>query len=112
MTADQHERVVRDADERRGQHGGERLVVVAVAEQAQVHEQVDHLLLAEVAPAGRAERRQPERAELLLVPLGVGAGREEEDDLARLGRAGVDELADAPRDVLRLARRQCSPESR
>ena len=99
---DQHERVVRDADERRREHGDERLVVVAVAQQPQVEQQVDHLLLAEVAAPGRAVRRQAERAQLLLVPLGVGAGREQQDDLARRGRALVDELAHAARDVLRL----------
>ena len=80
----------------------ERLVVVAVVEQPQVGEEVDDLLLAEVAAAGRAVGRQPGRAQLLLVPLGVGAGGEEEHDLARLGLARVDELADAPRDLPRL----------
>ena len=98
----ERERVVRDADERRREHRQQRLVVVAVVQQAQVREQVDDLLLAEVAPAGRAVRRQPRAAQLLLVPLGVGAGREEEHDLARRRGAGVDELADAPRDRARL----------
>ena len=71
-------------------------------QQAQVREQVDHLLLAEVAPAGRAIRLQPRAAKLFLVPLGVGAGREEQHDLARRRGARVDELADAPRDRARL----------
>ena len=100
---DGDEAVVRDADERRGEHGDERLVVVAVVEQAQVAEQVDHLLLAEVPAPGRTVGRQPGGAELLLVLLGVGAGREEEDDLPRLRLARVDELLHAPRDRLRLA---------
>jgi hypothetical protein len=39
------EPVVRDAHERRRQHGDERLVVVAVVQQAQVGEEVDDLLL-------------------------------------------------------------------
>ena len=39
----------------------ERLVVVAVVQEPQVREQVDHLLLAEVAPAGRAIRRSARR---------------------------------------------------
>src|ERR687883_143508 len=47
-------------------------------------------------------RRQAGGAELLLVPLGVGAGGEEEDDLAGGGVARVDELAHAARDVARL----------
>ena len=100
--ADQHERVVRRADERRREHRQQRLVVVAVVQQPQVREQVDDLLLAEVAAPGRAIRAQPRPAQLLLVPLGVGAGGEQQDDLARLGVAVVDELLDALRDVLRL----------
>ena len=99
---DQQQRVVRDADERRREHRDERLVVVAVLQQPEVREQVDDLLLAEVAAPGRAVRRQAGRAQLLLVPLRVRAGREEQDDLAGRGRAGVDELLHAPRDVPRL----------
>ena len=101
--ADQHQRVVGDADERRGEHRQHGLVVVAVLDQAQVLKEVVHLLLAVVALARRAVGRQVEPAQLLLVPLGVGAGGEEEHDLARLGRARVDELAHAPRNRLRLA---------
>ena len=71
-------------------------------EQPQVREQVDDLLLVVVVAAGRAERRQPELAERLLVEARVGAGGEEEDDLARSRLARVDELLDAARDVLRL----------
>ena len=99
---DEQQRVVGDADERRGEHADERLVVVAVLEQAQVGEEVDDLLLAEVATPGRAVGREADLAQLLLVPLGVGPGGEEEHDLARARRAGVDELPDAPRDVPRL----------
>jgi hypothetical protein len=99
---DQHQRVVRDPDEWRGEHAHERLVVVAVLQQAQVGEQVDDLLLAEVAPAGGAVGGEAGLAQLLLVPLGVGPRGEEEHDLARRGRAGVDELLDAPRHVPRL----------
>ena len=99
---DEHERVVGRADERRREHGQQRLVVVAVVQEPEVREQVDDLLLAEVAPPRRAIRPQPRPAQLLLVPLRVGAGGEEQDDLARLGVAVVDELLDALRDVLRL----------
>jgi hypothetical protein len=102
VATDQHERVVRDAHERRREHRHERLVVVAVPQQPQVREQVDDLLLAEVAAAGRAVGRQAERPQLLLVPLGIRTGREQKHDLAGRGGALVDELAHAARDVLRL----------
>ena len=46
----QREPVVGHPDERRREHRQQRAVVVAVLQQAQVAEQVDHLLLAEVAP--------------------------------------------------------------
>src|SRR5207237_272514 len=52
--------------------------------------------------AERADRRQALTAELLLVPLGVGAGGEEEHDLAGGRRAIVHELAHAPRDRARF----------
>ena len=90
--AEEHERVVREADERRGEDGDERLVVVAVVQQAQVGEEVDDLLLAEVAAPGRAVGLQPGLAQLVLVVLGVRAGREQEDDLAGARLARVDQL--------------------
>jgi hypothetical protein len=67
-------------------------------QQAQVREQVDHLLLPEVAAPGRAVRRQAHAAQLLLVPLGVRSGGEEQHDLSRRSVARVDELSHAPRD--------------
>ena len=82
VTPDQDESVVRHADERRRQHRRERLVVVAVVEQPQVGEQVDDLLLAEVPAPGRAVCRQVLLAERRLVLLGVGAGGEQQHDLA------------------------------
>ena len=100
--AQQHEGVVRHADERRREHGDERLVVVPIVQQAEIHEQVGHLLLAEVAAAGLPVGGQAQRTELLLVPLRVGAGGEQQDDLARRCRARIHELAHAPRDVPRL----------
>ena len=99
----QHERVVGDADERRGQHGDERLVVVPVVQEAQVREEVAHLLLAEVSAARRPVGRQAGGAQLLLVLLGIRPGSEEDDDLARLRLTGVDELLHPSRDGLRLA---------
>ena len=72
--AQEDERVVREADDRRGQHGDERDVVVTVVEQPQVRQQVDDLLLAEVAASGGPVSRQAEGPQLLLVPLGVRAG--------------------------------------
>src|SRR5205823_10996856 len=45
--AQEDERVVRHADEGRGEHADERTVVVAVLQESQVREQVDHLLRSE-----------------------------------------------------------------
>ena len=84
--AQQRERVVRDADERRRKHGDERLVVVTVVQQAQITEQVAHLLLAEVPPARGPVGRQSDRAQLFLVLLRIGAGGEKQHDLARVAR--------------------------
>ena len=94
---DEHQRVVRDADERRCEHRRERDVVVPVVEQPQVGEEVDDLLLAEVAAAGRAVRREPFAPERLFVALGVGARGEEDDDLSGLRLARVHELANTCR---------------
>jgi len=80
----------------------ERLVVVAVVQQPQVVEEVDHLLLVVVVAAGRAEGRQAEGAQLLLVHPRVGAGGEEQHDLARRRLPRLDEVTHAPRDVPRL----------
>src|SRR5918996_4066467 len=68
---EKHERVVRDAHERRGENRGERFVVVPVDEQTQVHGEIADLLLAEIAAAGGAMRRETFSPERLLVPLGV-----------------------------------------
>ena len=100
--ADEDERVVGQADEGRSEHAHERLVVVAVVEEPQVREEVDHLLLAEVAAPGRPVRLQARPAQLLLVVLGVRAGREEEHDLAGGRLARVDELPHARGDVAGL----------
>ncbi len=100
--ANQDERVVRDADERRGEDGEQRLVVVAVLQQPQVVEQIDDLLLPEVAAAGHPDRRQVESPQLLLEPLRIRPGCEQQDDLAGRRCADVHELAHAARDVPRL----------
>src|SRR5207244_3941829 len=68
---EQDEGVVRDAHERRREDADESLVVVPVAEQAQVSEEIDDLLLPEV-PASRATvRRHADSPQLVLVPLRV-----------------------------------------
>ena len=110
--AHEHERVVRDADERRREHGRERDVVVAVLEQAEVREQVRDLLLAEVAASGRPVRGEAVPAERLLVALGVRPGGEEDDDLPR--EAAPDSTSSETRVAIARASpcRQCSPESR
>ena len=97
--ANQDKRVVRDADERRRENGQQRLVVVAVLQQPQVREQVDDLLLPEVAATRHPDRRQIERPELLLEPLRVRSRRKQQDDLARRGGSSIDKLAHAAGDV-------------
>src|SRR5439155_25464096 len=76
--AQQRERVVRDAHERGREHTHERLVVIAIAQQPQVREQIDHLLLAEVATPGPSIGGDAELAQLVLIPLGIRPGREEQ----------------------------------
>ncbi len=98
VPADQDEGVVGDPHQRRREDGGERDVVVAVVQEPQIREQVDDLLLPEVAAPGRAEGRKPLQPKRLLVALGVRPGGEEHDDLARKRRARVDELAHARRN--------------
>ncbi len=71
-------------------------------QQPQVGQKVDDLLLVVVVATGRAEGREPELAERLLVELRVGAGREQEDDLARGRLAGIDEILDARCHMLGL----------
>ena len=56
--AQEDERIVRDADQRRSEHGHERLVVIAVVQETQVGEQVGDLLLTEVTATGRPVGRQ------------------------------------------------------
>ena len=102
LRPDQYERVVRHADERRREHPEERLVVVAVVEEPEIREEVCDLLLPEVVAPRGAVGRQADSPQLLLEPLGVGAGGEEHDDLARRGHPRVDELAHTPGDVSRL----------
>ena len=103
---DEHERVVRDPDERRCEHRRECDVVVPVVDQPQVSEEIDDLLLAEVAATGRAVRREPFAPQRLFVALGIGACGEQDDDLSGLRLTGVHELADTRGDAPRLA---CAP---
>ena len=56
--ANEDEGIVRHAHERRRQDGEERLVVVPVLEEPQIGEQIDDLLLAEVATSGHPDRRE------------------------------------------------------
>ena len=54
--AQDHERVERDADQRRGEHRVQRLLVARVGERAQVGDHVDHLRVGPVAAARRSRR--------------------------------------------------------
>ena len=100
--AQRDQAIIRHADERRGEHRDERLVVVAVVQEAQVGEQIEHLLLAVVVASGAAEGAEALLAQRLLEQLGVGAGGKEQDDVACLGLARVDEGAHPPSDMLGL----------
>ena len=73
-------------------------------QEPQVREQVDDLLLAEVAAPGRAIRRQTLAPESLLVLLRIRARGEQHDDLAGFRLAGVDELAHTSCDPPGFAR--------
>ena len=81
--AQEVERVVRDAHERRGEDAHQGLVVVAVEDEPEVHLQVADLLLPEVAAPRRAVRGQAFDPQRLLVALRIGAGRKEEHDVPR-----------------------------
>ena len=105
---DQDERVVGDADERRGEDGQERLVVVAVVEQPEVRKKVDDLLLSEIAATGGPVGGQTERARApprttrrrsrprregrsrLVTPRRHRRARARARDVPRLGTAPVD----------------------
>ena len=99
---DEYERVVRDADERGGEHGRQGHVVVAVVQQPEVREEIHDLLLPEVPAPRRAVRGQALAPKRLLVRLRIGPRREQHDDLPRGGRTGVDELPHPPGDRPRL----------
>ena len=81
--ADQPQPVVRHPHQRRGQHRQQRPVVGAVDQQAQVGEQIAHLLLAVVAAAGGAHGGQALLLQGILVGAGVGARLEQQHDAAR-----------------------------
>ena len=72
-------------------------------EQPQVGEQIDDLLLAEVAASRRTVRGEPFQPERFFIPLGVRPSREEHDDLAGECCPGVDELTHACGDGPRFA---------
>ncbi len=110
--ANENERVVRDADEGRGENGQERLVVVAVLEQPQVVEQVDDLLLAEVSAPRHPDRRQVDGPKLLLEPLRVRPCGKQEHDLARGGDARIDEFPHPSRDMTCLCSTPVEPRRR
>ena len=99
--------VVGDADERRGEHHEQRVVVEAVAQQREIGAQVAHLLRAVEAAAELAVRRQADVLERGGIRGCVARGAQQDRDVARCDAAAVDELAQAAgeRDRLELARR-------
>ncbi len=76
----------------------QRDVVEAVADQAQVGEDVADGLRVVVVAADGGDRLYPRRREGRLVDRRVGARLEQDRDVARAARAARDEVADARRD--------------
>ena len=81
--AQREQPVVGDADERRGEHDEQRVVVEAVAQQGQVGAQVAHLLRAVEAPAELAARHQADALQRRGVRRGVARGAQQHGDPAR-----------------------------
>ncbi len=96
-----HERVERDAHERRGQDRVERLLVPGVGQRPQVGDEVDHLRMRPVAPAADHIRRDSAALELALVGAQIAGRPRQQDDLRR-PRPVVDELAHAGGERARL----------
>ena len=92
---------VGDADQRRGEHGEQRAVVVAAAYEPQVGAQVGDLLAPVVAAADRAVRLEARLPERRLVQVGVGA-RPQQHDHAGLRVPLVAQLGEARREHDRL----------
>ena len=115
---------VRDADQRRGEHGQQRAIVVAAAQEPQVGAQVGDLLAAVVAAADRPVRVEPRLLQRGLVQVGGGARAQQHDHLRlrggparaarRAGRRGRSPRArgrrrSAPSRRRRAARARCRP---
>jgi hypothetical protein len=106
------EAVVRHADERRGQDGEEGDVVVAVPQEAQIREQVGHLLRRVVAAARRSHRAQMALAKRRLVHGGVRPGLEESTICPGVASPASTSSAIRPASASASAPRQLSPASR
>ena len=92
---------VGDADERRREHGEQRPIVVAAADQPEVGAQVGHLLAPVVAAADRAVGVEPGLLERRLVQVGVRARTQEHHHL-RLRVTLLAQLGEACRELARL----------
>ncbi len=97
-----HERVERDAAERRGERRVDGELVHRVGQGAEPLAQVEHLLLAPVAAPADQVGRDAALLESPLVEAHVGGRAQEQDDVARLV-AGGDQLADPAGEQPRLA---------
>ena len=100
--------VVRDADERRGEHDEQRVVVEAIAQQREVCAQVAHLLRAVEAAAELAARDEPDALERRGVGRGVARGAQQHRDPAR-PHSPVHQLAQSPRQRMRPRPRARAP---
>ena len=100
--AQRRQTVVGDADERRGEHDEQGMVVEAVAQEREIGAQVAHLLGAVEAAADLAQRRQARALERRGVGGGVARGAQQDGDIARARLTRVDELTQSARQRSRL----------
>ena len=91
--AQEPERIWADADRERRERAEQQLVVQRVRDDAEEPDQVLDLLLGPVAAAADHERAEAGARQRLLVGVDVGEGAQQDDDLATLGIARLDQLA-------------------
>ena len=94
LGGDQHERVQRQAAQRRGEHRVERQPVERVGQRGEVVAQVAHLLLAPVAAPAEHVGGDAALLQRALVDVHVGGGAQQQHHVGELVRAVLRELVD------------------